>query len=188
MPKIILASQSPRRIELLRQITTRFEVIPSAIEEIIDPQRTPLENAVDLAVQKAQWVARKHKGRLVLGADTLVVLDGDVIGKPADRNDALRILRRLSGREHQVITGVAIVNDSIFKDAAVSTVCVKPLTDEEISRYVDTGEPMDKAGAYAIQGEGAFMVSRYQGSFTNIVGLPVETVRDLLRKSGYCLD
>ena len=188
MPKIILASQSPRRIELLKEITTRFEVIPSAVEETIDPQRTPLENAIDLAVKKAQWVARNNKGRFVLGADTLVVLDGEVIGKPSDRNDAHRILRRLSGREHQVITGVAIVNDSTFKDAAVSTVSIKPLTDEEISRYIDTGEPMDKAGAYAIQGKGAFMVSHYQGSFTNIVGLPIETVKELLQKSGYDLE
>ena len=183
--KIILASQSPRRIELLRQIVSDFEVIPSAIEEVIDPQRTPRENAVVLAVEKALWVASNNKGHFVLGADTLVVLDGEIIGKPIDRDDAYRILRRLSGREHQVITGVAIVNAAIFKDAASSTVAIKPLTDEEIFRYIDGGEPMDKAGAYAIQGEGAFMVSSYLRSFTNIVGLPMETVKDLLNQSGY---
>ena len=141
--KIILASQSPRRIELLRQIVSDFEVIPSAIEEVIDPQRTPRENAVVLAVEKALWVASNNKGHFVLGADTLVVLDGEIIGKPIDRDDAYRILRRLSGREHQVITGVAIVNAAIFKDAASSTVAIKPLTDEEIFRYIDGGEPMD---------------------------------------------
>ena len=185
--KIILASQSPRRIELLQQITTDFEVIPSAIEEIFDPQRTPLENAVALAVEKAQSVARNHKGHIVLGADTLVVLDGKIIGKPTDQNDAYQILKRLGGREHQVITGVAIVNNSTFKDAAVSTVVIKPLTDEEIIRYIDTGEPMDKAGAYAIQGKGAFMVSSYRGSYTNIVGFPMETVKALLHQAGYVL-
>ena len=183
--KIILASQSPRRIELLKQLTSDFDVVPSAIEEIFDPQRTPRENAVALAVEKAQWVARKHKDCFVIGADTIVVLDDKIIGKPTDKNDAHKILRQLSGREHQVITGLAIVNSIVVKDAVASTVRFKSLTDDEITRYISTGEPMDKAGAYAIQGAGAFMISSYQGSYTNIVGFPLETVRDLLVQAGF---
>lgn len=186
--KIILASQSPRRIELLKQITPDFEVIPSDIEEIFDPKRTPRDNAIALAVEKAQWVARNHKDCFVIGADTIVVLDGEIIGKPTDPNDAHRILKRLGGREHQVITGIAVINTSIFKDAVTSTVAIKPLSNEEIIRYIDTGEPLDKAGAYAIQGKGAFMINSYRGSYTNIVGFPVETVRDLLHQAGYGFD
>lgn len=185
--KIVLASQSPRRVELLKQIAENFEVLPSAVEETFDPRRTPIENALFLAREKALQVARDRKGCFVLGADTVVALDGEILGKPADKNDARRILRFLSGREHQVITAVAVVNGrgETFEEATVSAVNFKPLTDEEIDRYVDSGEPMDKAGAYAIQGKGAFMALSYQGSFSNIVGLPLETTRKLLKLSGY---
>lgn len=186
--KIILASQSPRRIELLKQIMSDFEVIPSDIEETFDPQRTPRENAIALAVEKAQWVARKYKDCFVIGADTIVVLDDKIIGKPTDKNDAHKILRQLSGREHQVITGVAIVNSIVAKEAVVSTVNFKPLTDDEITGYISTGEPLDKAGAYAIQGQGAFMISSYQGSYSNIVGFPLDTVKDLLIQAGFRFD
>lgn len=183
--KIILASQSPRRIELLKQITTDFEVMPTPVEETIDSNLTPSENAVALALKKAQWVSDHHKNRLVIGADTMVVLDQEIIGKPTDKKDAFAILKRLGGREHEVITGVAVINGGTFKTATVSTVTFKVLSDGEIRGYIDTGEPMDKAGAYAIQGKGAFMVSGYQGSHTNIIGFPMETVRDLLYKAGY---
>lgn len=185
--KIILASQSPRRIELLKQITTDFEVIPSPITETIDPKLTPSENAIALALKKAQWTVNQHKSCLVIGADTIVVLDGEIIGKPTDKTNAFDILKRLGGREHEVITGVAVINGGIFMEASVSTVAFKDLRDEEIIRYIDTGEPMDKAGAYAIQGEGAFMVSGYKGSYTNIIGFPMELVRDLLGKAGYAV-
>jgi septum formation protein len=181
---IILASRSPRRIELLQQITPDFQVIPSSVEEIMQPDRTPEENAIALAQAKAEEVARQHAGHLVIGADTIVVLDGEIIGKPEDKEDAHRILKRLSGREHQVITGVAVINSRPVQAATISRVTIKSLSDETIETYIATGEPMDKAGAYAIQGKGASLVESYSGSFSNIVGLPMETLKVLLRKAG----
>lgn len=181
---IILASGSPRRAELIKEITEDFEVIPSAAEEIIQPDRSPEENALDLAKLKAQEVSLRYPGRWVLGADTIVVLAGQVIGKPIDEQDAKQILRRLSGQEHQVITAMALINGQCFQEATVSTVKIKPLSDKEIRDYIATGEPMDKAGAYAIQGTGSFMVESYRGSYSNIVGLPIESLRKLLAKVG----
>ncbi|MFQ5450010.1 MAG: Maf family protein [Nitrospinaceae bacterium] len=185
---IILASQSPRRLELLRKITSHFKAVPSAVEEILRLELTPEENALALARQKARNVAGKFPGHCVIGADTLVVLDGEIIGKPTDTENAHRILRRLSGKEHQVITGVAVVNSGLFEETVTSKVHIRPLTNEEISRYIASGEPMDKAGAYAIQGRGAFMVASFKGSFSNIVGLPLDTVRKLLRQAGCAVD
>ena len=182
---LILASGSPRRAELIKEITEDFEVIPSGAEEITRPDRSPEENALDLAKLKAEDVARRHPGRWVLGADTIVVLEGQIIGKPVDEPDAKRILKRLSGQEHQVITAMALVNGQCFQEAVVSTVQIKSLSDQEIIDYIATGEPMDKAGAYAIQGTGSFMVESYRGSYSNIVGLPLESLRDLMAKAGF---
>ena len=164
-----------------------FDVRPAAIEEKVDPTQTPTSNAMALALQKAKWVASRHRHCFVIGADTLVVLDEKIIGKPTDRDDAERILTRISGRPHQVITGMAVINPEgqSFEDAMSSTVQIKTLTREEIRDYIATGEPMDKAGAYAIQGKGAFMVASWSGSFDNIVGLPVESLRTLLQTAGY---
>ena len=164
-----------------------FDVQPAAIEEVVDPARTPEENAMALALQKAHWVASRQKHCFVIGADTLVVLDEKIIGKPVDRADAERILTRTSGRSHHVITGMAVVNPDgrSFKNAVRSTVQIKTLTLDEIRDYIATGEPMDKAGAYAIQGKGAFMVESWSGSFNNIVGLPVESLQSLLQTAGY---
>ena len=180
---LILASGSPRRAELIKEITNDFEVIPSGAEEITQPDRSPEENALYLAKLKAEDVARKYPGRWVLGADTIVVLRDQLIGKPVDEADAQRILRRLSGQEHQVITAMALVNGQCFQEAVVSTVQIKSLTDQEILDYIATGEPMDKAGAYAIQGTGSFLVESYSGSYSNIVGLPIESLRNLLVKA-----
>ncbi|MFQ5445156.1 MAG: Maf family protein [Nitrospinales bacterium] len=183
----ILASRSPRRIQFLKELGVKFQSEPSPVEEVIQPDKTPEENALQVARDKALWAAEQHKGAFVLGADTLVSLNGDIIGKPVDHEDARRILKKLSGREHQVITGVAIINpnNELFEQAVTSKVKIKPLTDEEISRYIRSGEPMDKAGAYAIQGKGSSLVASYQGSYSNIVGLPIETVEDLLKQAGY---
>lgn len=185
--KIILASQSPRRRELLKELALNFEVEPCPLEETLRPDQTPEQNALTVARAKTLWVARRRPGYFVLGADTIVVLDGKIIGKPEDESDARRILETLGGRRHQVITGVAALNPkgALFEEAAVSTVNFKPLTGEEIAAYVSTGEPLDKAGAYAIQGKGAFMVESYQGSYSNIVGLPLDTTEKLLRRAGY---
>ncbi len=183
-PWLILASQSPRRIELLKQILPDFEVLPSQVEEKIRSDLSPQDNALLLAREKALEVARRRPGHWVLGADTLVVLEDTLLGKPVDGSDARAILKRLSGRAHQVITGVALVNDSVLQEAAVSHVVLHPLTEKQIDDYINTGEPLDKAGAYAIQGKGRAVVASYSGSYSNIVGLPLETVRRLLEKAG----
>lgn len=179
-PPVILASQSPRRIELLKELVTDFQVIPSSVEETLRADLSPEENATHLAMEKARSVAARHPGHLVIGADTLVALHGEIIGKPRDADDARRILGRLSGREHQVITGVAVVFDHAFQAAAVSHVTFHPLSEKQIAEYVATGEPLDKAGAYAIQGIGASLVAAHQGSHSNIVGLPLDTLKKLL--------
>ena len=184
---VILASQSPRRAELLKQIIKNFLVIPSEIDEVCSSNLSPEKNATNLSQKKANWVATRNPYHLVIGADTLVVLDNHIIGKPANVGDAYQILRRLSGREHEVITGVTVVYLNTLSAATVSKVRIKAITDSEIVSYVNSGESMDKAGAYAIQEKGASLVEDYKGSYSNIVGLPIDTLKDLLKKSGFSL-
>ena len=183
-PKIpvILASQSPRRIELLKTVIENFRVVPSKIDEICDTGLSPEENAILLGRKKATSVAKLHPHHLVIGADTLVVLENKIIGKPTDTENARQILRQLSGQEHKVITGVAVVHSKIFSAASISRVRIKPLTSNEINSYVKSEEPMDKAGAYAIQGKGSFLVESYDGPYSNIVGLPINLLKNLLQK------
>lgn len=184
--KLILASRSPRRSELLGSLGVAFEVSPSRVEEHTDPQRSPEENALKIARDKARWVARLNPGHPVLGADTMVVLDLEIIGQPADEEDAFRILSRLAGRKHRVVTGVVLIEpDGAEHEAVVSSpVTIKNASAEEIRSYIATGEPMDKAGAYAIQGEGSFLVESWEGSYSNIVGLPLEALEKLLQAAG----
>jgi septum formation protein len=184
---VILASQSPRRIELLKTVIKNFRVVPSKIEELCDKDLSPEENAIFLGRKKATWVAKQHPHNLVIGADTMVVLKNEVIGKPSDAENARQILRQLSGQEHKVITGVAVVHSKIFFAASISHVRIKALTPNVINSYVESGEPMDKAGAYAIQGEGSFLVESYSGSYSNIIGLPVDLLKDLLKKSNFSI-
>jgi septum formation protein len=187
-PKLILASQSPRRLELLRQITDQFEVVPSSVEEKLDPGLRPEENAKLLARAKAESVAKNYPDSWVIGADTLVALHQEILEKPVDAPDALRMLSRLSGKEHRVMTGICVVSPGKTLDKSVtSKVRFKSLTAEEISNYVLTGEPMDKAGAYAIQGKGSFMVRDFSGSKSNIIGLPIDELKILLIKTGFPL-
>ena len=183
-PKIpvILASQSPRRIELLKTVIENFRVVPSKIDEICDTDLSPEENAILLGRKKATSVAKLHPHHLVIGADTLVVLENKIIGKPTDTENARQILRQLSGQEHKVITGVAVVHSKIFSAASISRVRIKTLTSNEINPYVKSEEPMDKAGAYAIQGKGSFLVESYDGPYSNIVGLPINLLKNLLQK------
>ena len=184
--KLILASQSPRRLELLKQITSQFEVFPSSVEETLDYGLRPEENARLLARAKAEDVAKNHPDCWVIGADTLVTLHQEILGKPIDIPDAQRMLRRLSGKEHRVATGICVVSPGKTLDKTItSKVRFKSLTDEEILNYVQTGEPMDKAGAYAIQGKGSFMIRDFSGSKTNIIGLPIDELKILLEKTGY---
>ena len=184
---VILASQSPRRIELLKTVIKNFRVVPSKIEELCDKDLSPEENAIFLGRKKATWVAKQHPHNLVIGADTMVVLKNEIIGKPSDAENARQILRQLSGQEHKVITGVAVVHSKIFSAASISHVRIKLLTPNVINSYVESGEPMDKAGAYAIQGEGSFLVESYSGSYSNIIGLPVDLLKDLLKKSNFSI-
>jgi septum formation protein len=184
---VILASQSPRRIELLKTVIKNFQVVPSKIEEVCDKDLSPEENAIFLGRKKATWVAKQHPHNLVIGADTMVVLKNEIIGKPSDAENARQILRQLSGQEHKVITGVAVVHSKIFSAASISHVRIKALTPNVINSYVESGEPMDKAGAYAIQGEGSFLVESYSGSYSNIIGLPMDLLKDLLQKSNFSI-
>jgi septum formation protein len=185
--KIILASASPRRKELLEQAGVPFEIIPAEVDESVRAAEAPLAYALRVAEEKARTVARSHPGRWVLGADTIVVIPddgggGEILGKPLSKDDALGMLRRLSGRDHEVVTAGVFVREGsgaaseieIF--AAASRVVFRELSDEEIWDYIASGEPMDKAGAYAIQGGAARFVVRYDGSWSNIVGLPLEEV------------
>ena len=186
--KIVLASQSPRRVELLKEISTQFEVVPSSIEEVLDPGLRPEENAQNLARAKAESIAPSFPDCWVIGADTLVTLDHEIFGKPEDEEDAKRILKKLSGREHTVVTGICVVGPEKSLDkAVVSQIKIKPLTDQEIEDYIATGEPMDKAGAYAIQGKGSFMVRSFFGSKNNIIGLPLDELKILLKKTHHPL-
>jgi len=174
---IILASSSPRRKDLLSGLNIRFKVIPSSVEEIVINGESPRKNVMRLALAKALDVSDQAPDVWILGADTIVVIDESILGKPADAEEAGAMLAKLSGRTHEVYTGYALVN-STFPDerivrSVVSQVYIRTLTPDEISDYVATGEPMDKAGAYAIQGIGAGIVERLSGSYTNVVGLPV---------------
>ena len=184
---VILASQSPRRIELLKTVIKNFRIVPSKIDEVCDIDLSPEENAVLLGRGKATWVAKHHPHNLVIGADTMVVLENKIIGKPTDAENARQILRQLSGQEHKVITGVAVVHLKIFSAVSISHVRIKALTQNEINSYVESGEPMDKAGAYAIQGEGSFLVESYSGSYSNIIGLPMDLLKDLLQKLNFSI-
>ena len=184
---VILASQSPRRIELLKTVIKNFRIVPSKIDEVCDINLSPEENAILLGRKKATWVAKEHPHNLVIGADTMVVLENKIIGKPTDAENARQILRQLSGQEHKVITGVAVVHSKIFSEVSISHVRIKALTPNEINSYVESGEPMDKAGAYAIQGEGSFLVESYSGSYSNIIGLPMDLLKDLLQKLNFSI-
>jgi len=186
---LILASSSPRRQELLRQTGIAFEVLAPHINEDQRPGEEPLEYALRLAREKAQEVARQRPHCHVLGADTIVVVEGEVLGKPRDPADAVRMLRRLSARAHQVSTAVSLTLSGGGVDTRSSTTQVyfRKLTEDEIQQYVAGGEPMDKAGAYAIQGGAARWTDRIEGEYSNVVGLPLSLVTDMLRTNGLLL-
>ncbi len=177
LPPLILASASPRRAELLRQLELEFKVVPADATEIFDEQLSPRELCQLNAHRKARAVAKKIPDALVLGADTLVFLDGEIMGKPRDVADARRMLMQLQGRTHQVVTGVNLIHlrghrERIF---AVNTdVTFRPLTTGQVGDYLSKINPLDKAGAYAIQEHGDLIVSEISGSYSNVVGLPVE--------------
>jgi len=177
LPPLILASASPRRAELLRQLSLEFQVVPSDATEMFDDQLSPLELCQLNAHRKARVVAKKHPDALVLGADTLVFLDEEVMGKPASLSEARRMLGRLQGRTHQVVTGVSLIHLRAYRErifAVRTDVTFHPLTADQINFYLSKMNPLDKAGAYAIQEDGDTIVSGISGSFSNVVGLPLE--------------
>lgn len=180
---LILASASPRRQELLRNAAIEFFVHPTDIPEIAQPDETPQACAERLAREKANAIGPQYPGRSILGADTIVVVNGEMLGKPTDSADAARMLRLLSGRTHAVITGVCLLGPG-FQDVSSETTKVQMtgLSEQEIAFYVNTGEPMDKAGAYAIQGIASRWIPRIEGDYSNVVGLPVALVYRMLRQ------
>jgi septum formation protein len=182
---IVLASSSPRRKELLKNLNINFKVIPSDIEEDMIPNEKPEIMAMRLAFTKALDIANKNQNSTVIGADTIVVLNDNVLGKPKDENDAFNMLKNLSNTYHQVITGISVINLSEEKkivDYVVSDVKFKKIDDEKIKRYIDTKEPLDKAGAYGIQGYGSLLVEEIKGDYFNIVGLPISKLDEILLK------
>lgn len=184
---LILASSSPRRQALLTLARIPYEVDVPEVDESCD---LPVAEAVaELSRRKASAALSLHPGRFVLAADTLVALDGEKLGKPASEAEACAMLRRLSGRTHTVCTGVTVVDPlgALLTDVDTSFVTFDPMREEEIRAYVDTGEPMDKAGAYAVQGQAALWIRRLEGSPSGVMGLPLDLVRRLLEQSGYPL-
>ncbi|XOZ34933.1 Maf family protein [Halomonadaceae bacterium KBTZ08] len=180
---LVLASASPRRRELLDQIGVRYQDAPVAIDESPGEEEAPDLYVLRMARQKALTCQQgwHEPGRVFLGADTTVVVDGQILGKPVDAEQARAMLARLSGREHQVMSGVALAGPSAVRERVVtSRVRLRPLSSAEIDNYVATGEPLDKAGAFGVQSRGAALVAEVIGSYTAVVGLPLEAVTDLL--------
>lgn len=181
-PSLVLASKSPRRRQLLEMLGIPVIVMAADVQEIPLPRETPSGYSRRLARDKARAVP----GELVLGADTIVVVDGDILEKPADPADAVRMLERLQGRRHEVITSVCLVGNGAEHEAQdVTAVFFRPAGREFLEAYVATGEPMDKAGAYGIQGYGAALVERIEGDFFGVMGLPVRLVLELLERAGH---
>jgi septum formation protein len=177
---LVLASASPRRAEILTAQGLQFTVQPAHVPEIARDGEAPVELAQRLAREKARAVAAAHPDAVVLGCDTIVIVDDDVLGKPGDFAEAVAMLRRLSGAEHEVISAVALcqaVSGWLQSDFQSTRVWFRPLSTAEIEAYVATGEPMDKAGAYGIQGAGALLVERIDGGYFNVMGLPLQALR-----------
>ncbi|MBB5324569.1 septum formation protein [Anoxybacillus tepidamans] len=186
MKRLILASSSPRRKQLLEMAGLRFDILVSDIDEQIQRNESPEQIVQSLAYQKAKAVQKTNPGAYVIGADTIVVYNRQVLGKPKTKQEACEMLRLLSGKTHHVFTGVAIIapeQETVFVERTAVTFW--DITDEDIFEYIETGEPMDKAGAYGIQGKGALFVKRIEGDYFSVVGLPLaRTVREL-KKIGW---
>ena len=187
MKQIILASASPRRKELLERIGLKFEVEPSNYEEDMPPGLEPHQLARNISLKKAQAVATKHKNAVVIAADTFVVLNSQILGKPHTEQDARNMLELLSGRPHSVITAFSIIdtgNNKTLSRSVETKVYVRKLSPAEIDAYVKTKEPLDKAGAYATQGLGAVLVERIEGDYFNVIGLPLSALTEALKDFG----
>jgi septum formation protein len=183
--KLILASTSPRRAEILKKMNIEFQIIhPDNIQEN-EISSDPVTHVRELSKRKAKSVSEKVKDGLILGADTIVVLNGEILGKPKDKNDARRILKKLSGKTHRVYTGLTLINRpkvKILSSHDCTEVKFNKLEEKEMKNYIATGEPMDKAGAYGIQGMGSFLVDHIKGNLDNVIGLPVKKLKEMLKK------
>lgn len=185
MASIILASASPRRSELLEQIGVRFSVQPASIDETPQTAEVPGDYVERLAREKALAVSLSFPGKLVLGSDTSVVLNNAILGKPSNEREARAMLAQLSGTTHQVLTAIALVQEAHCESCLVTTeVTFRSLSEDEIAAYVATGEPMDKAGSYGIQGLGGIFVKELKGSYSAVVGLPLQETAALLADAG----
>ena len=187
MKTIILASASPRRKELLEKIRLRFKVEPSNYEEDINSELEPHELAKSLSLKKAKLVAKNHKSALVIAADTFIVLEGKILGKPRTETAARKMLQALSGRQHSVITGFTIIDtesNKVLSRSVATRVYIRQLTSNEIDNYVKSKEPLDKAGAYAIQGLGSIIVQKIEGDYSNVIGLPLSALAGSLKEFG----
>lgn len=185
--RLILASASPRRIEMLKQLDLPLEVVPSGIEECGLDGEGPGEHVQRLAAQKAARVAREHPDAWVIAADTIVFIDGMILGKPETPGEARDMLGRLSGREHRVFTGYTIMKKAGGREitrVVESSVLLRVIPEEEMVWYINSREPYDKAGGYAVQGRGAFFIQEIRGSYTNVMGLPLCEVIDSLKSLG----
>jgi nucleoside triphosphate pyrophosphatase len=185
--KIVLASASPRRKELLEKLGLEFTVEPSNSDENIQPGVDPHELAKSLSREKARLVARNHRDALVIAADTFILLDGMVLGKPASETEARELLEEMNGRQHSVITGFTVMeamSNKVISESVETEVYIRKMTLQEIDSYVKTGEPLDKAGAYAIQGLGSVIVERIEGDYFNVIGLPLSALAESLKEFG----
>lgn len=191
---LILASTSPRRKDLLSQIGLTFTIVPSDFEEDMSLPLSPDKLTMHLSKEKALAVAKDYPDAVIIGADTVVAIDGAVLGKAHTKEDAQRMLSMLSGKTHQVITGLTVIIPAgesptgvqiIESVASINDVTFKPLAAEEIEWYIQTGEPLEKAGAYGIQGFGAMFVEKIEGSYSGIVGLPLEILYEIFRRNDY---
>lgn len=186
-PSLILASNSPRRFALLKQLHLEFSVVPAEIREEIQRDESPKDYVLRIALAKAEQVSDRYPECTVIGADTIVVIGNKILGKPEDKARAKEMLRELEGKEHDVITGISVMNRSknIVLGRTVKTrVKMKALSEEEIDAYILTNEPLDKAGGYGIQEMGAVFIEEIKGSYTNVVGLPLHTLYELLNEAG----
>lgn len=187
MKKLILASQSPRRRQLLEQVGIVFDVFPSDIEEILKPGLTPLEQVEELSKQKAKAAGKKFTNAIILAADTMVVLGNEMLGKPKDAKDAKAMLQKLSGTTHSIVTGFTLMDTDTHELATKSTdtkIWFREISDEEIERFIEREKPFDKAGAYAIHELAAIFVKRIEGDYPGAVGLPIYTLAKELKKFG----
>jgi septum formation protein len=184
---IVLASESPRRVDILRTLGISFSIIPPDIDETKLKDETPQEFVARISYEKANKVGQHFPDKWVIAADTIVVLKGKVLGKPKNERDAFNMLRTLRGKWHKVITGYCVLNllkNVVYRDIVETKVFLRHMTDDEITRYIKTSEPMGKAGSYAIQGKGGYMVKEIKGSYTNVVGLPICEIAEALLSLG----